>query len=460
MVQGTILVVDDNLDNRRLLRLMLEKAGYSVQTAESGAEALAIYQKHNIDVTLLDLQMPEMDGITTLKNLRQQDANAQVIVITAYGSIERAVAAMKAGALDFLTRPVRREVLIALVEKGLDLGRIMAENKRLQDEVGNRYDFSQLIGRSRQMQQVLALAGEASKRDVTVLITGESGVGKEVLARAIHYNSNRRSGPFFALNCAAITETLMESELFGHERGAFTGADRRKQGLLDQAGRGSLLLDEIGDMPLTAQAKLLRVIENREMIPVGGTQTIKVETRIIAATNADLRKRVQDKQFREDLFFRLNVLAIQIPPLRERRDDIIPLAKHILGKLARETGKDLPGLSKDAVDFLMEAAWEGNVRELANAIERAVIVSQGNLITAADFPSVMSMPIKTEAVSATSSLDGMKLEDVERTLLLRALERSGNNLTRAARLLGMGRGALRYRLEKHGISPRESNGEV
>jgi DNA-binding NtrC family response regulator len=460
MLQGTILVVDDNLDNRRLLRLMLEKAGYTVQTAESGPEAINLFQKHAIDVVVLDLQMPEMDGITTLKHLRQIETNAQVIVITAYGSIERAVAAMKAGALDFLTRPVRREVLLALVEKGLDLGRIMAENKRLHDEVGTRYDFSQLIGRSRQMQQVISLAGEAAKRDVTVLITGESGVGKEVLARAIHYNSGRRSGPFLALNCAAITETLMESELFGHERGAFTGADRKKQGLLSQAGRGSLLLDEIGDMPLTAQAKLLRVIENREIIPVGGTQPVKVETRIIAATNADLRKRVQEKQFREDLFFRLNVLNINIPPLRERREDIIPLAKHILGKLARETGKDLPGLSKDAVDYLMEASWEGNVRELANSIERAVIVSQGNLITAADFPTMASASTKLDAAHSGPNLDGMKLEEVERTLLLRALERSGNNLTRAARLLGMGRGALRYRLEKHGISPREPNGEV
>jgi two-component system NtrC family response regulator len=213
-------------------------------------------------------------------------------------------------------------------------------------------------------------------------------------------------------------------------------------------------------MPLTAQAKLLRVIENREIIPVGGTQPIKVETRIIAATNADLRKRVQEKQFREDLFFRLNVLNINISPLRERREDIVPLAKHILGKLARETGKDLPGLSKDAVDYLMEASWQGNVRELANSIERAVIVSQGNLITAADFPTMISPMTRVDAVNSTPNLDGMKLEDVERTLLLRALERSGNNLTRAARLLGMGRGALRYRLEKHGISAREPNGEI
>lgn len=460
MAQGNILVVDDNLDNRRLLRLMLEKAGYSVVTAESGPEALTLFQKQPVDVVVLDLQMPEMDGIATLKSIRQMDASAQVIVVTAYGSIERAVGAMKAGALDFLTRPVRREVLLALVEKGLDLARVMAENKRLQDEVGSRYDFSQLVGRSRQMQQVLALAGEAAKRDVTVLITGESGVGKEVLARAIHYNSSRRSGPFFALNCAAITETLMESELFGHERGAFTGADRRKAGLLEQAARGSLLLDEIADMPLTAQAKLLRVIENREIIPVGGTHPVKVEARIIAATNADLRARVQNRQFREDLYFRLNVFAIHIPPLRERREDIIPLAKHILGKLARETGKDLPGLSKDAVDFLMEAPWSGNVRELANSIERAVIVSHGNLITAADFPVQSSQPTVVTSISAAGGLDGMKLEEVERTMLLRALERSGNNLTRAARLLGMGRGALRYRLEKHGISLRDPGGEA
>jgi len=252
----------------------------------------------------------------------------------------------------------------------------------------------------------------------------------------------------------------MDSELFGHEKGAFTGADKRKAGLLEQASKGTLLLDEIGDMPLQAQAKLLRVIENREMIPVGGTRTVRVEARLIAATNAELRRRVHDKQFREDLYFRLNVLAIPIPPLRERREDILPLATKLLERLARETGKDLPGFSQDAVDYLMTSTWEGNVRELANAIERAVIVSRGSLLTAADFPPRSGSFASHDAMAPAAPLtgidsEGMTLEDVERTLLLRALERSGHNLTRAARLLGMGRGALRYRLEKYGISAKE-----
>ena len=438
---------------------MLEKDGYVVFEADSGPTALEIFREHPIDLSLVDLQMPEMDGITLLQRLRELDPNTPVIVLTAFGSIENAVAAMKAGALDFVTRPLRREVLLAMVEKGLDLGQLVAENRRLRDEIGSKYDFSRIIGRSRSMEQVLVLATEAAKRDVTVLITGESGVGKEVLARAIHFNSSRRGGPFFALNCAAIAESLMESELFGHEKGAFTGADRRKPGLLEQAAKGTILLDEIGDMPLPAQAKLLRVIENREIIPVGGTRAVRVQARVIAATNADLRKRVHDRQFREDLYFRLNVLSIHIPPLRERREDIIPLAQHVLTRLSRETGREVPGLSPDAVDYLMRAPWEGNVRELANAIERAVIVSKGRVLSAADFPSLYAGPTPVDGlvtqVEPPAAIEGLKMEEVERSTLLRALERSGNNLTRAARLLGMGRGALRYRLEKYGLSARE-----
>ncbi len=439
---------------------MLEKEGYGVHAVESGTAALEYCREQAVDLSLVDLQMPEMDGIALLQRLREQNPNAQVIVITAYGSIEKAVAAMKAGALDFITRPVRREVLLALVEKGLDLGQLVAENRRLRDEVGGKYDFSQLVARSPAMEQVISLGTEAAKRDITVLITGESGVGKEVLARAIHYNSNRRSGPFFALNCTAITESLVDSELFGYEKGAFTGADRRKPGLLEQASKGTLLLDEIGDMPLTAQAKLLRVIENREIIPVGATRPVRVEARLIAATNVDLRKRVQEKQFREDLYFRLNVLAIHIPPLRERREDIIPLARHVLNRLSRETGKEVPGLSEEGVEYLMRAPWEGNVRELANAIERAVIVSRAALLTAADFPELGGYPLNDRAIQANDMAavaEGMKMEEVERTMLVRALERSGNNLTRAARLLGMGRGALRYRLEKYGITAKDSD---
>ena len=447
MSKGCVLVVDDDADNRRILEYMLQRDGYTVRSAPSGRQALKIFDEHQIDLALLDLSMPEMDGITLLKRLRQEDASVQAIVVTAHGSVERAVEAMKAGALDFLTKPVRSEVLLAQVEKALAMKTLVAENRRLRAAVENTYDFSQLVAVSPQMQKVVRLAEEAAQREVIVLITGESGAGKEVMARAIHYNSARRNGPFFAVNCAAIPDTLVESELFGYEKGAFSGAQQRKAGLLEQAATGTLLLDEIGDLPLAAQAKLLRVIETREMIPVGGTQPVRVAARLMAATNAELRQRVRAKQFREDLFFRLNVFPIHIPPLRDRRKDILPLASRILDDLARKTAKQLPGFSQDAVNYLLNASWEGNVRELANAIERAVIISRGNLITAADFPSENPIPQAEVALPA----EGIDLPRMERALLLQALERAGNNLTRAARLLGIGRGALRYRLEKHGI---------
>jgi DNA-binding NtrC family response regulator len=450
MSKGCILVVDDTPDNRRILQVALRRAGYNVRTAGSGREALKIYNENQIDVALIDLSMPEMDGITLLKELRQSNGNLQAIVITAYGSVERAVEAMKAGALDFLTRPVRNQVLLAQIEKALALNALVAENRRLREAVGGKYDFSRLVARSPQMQKVLRLAEEAARREVILLITGESGVGKEVVARAIHYNSERHSAPFFALNCAAIPETLVESELFGYEKGAFSGAHQRKSGLLEQAAQGTLLLDEIGDLPLPAQAKLLRVIETREMIPVGGTQPVKVAARLMAATNADLRQRVRAKQFREDLFFRLNVFPIHIPPLRERREDILPLAALILERLAHETGKDLPGFSQDAVDYLMRAPWEGNVRELANAIERAVIISRGNLIAASDFPSEHTLP----PVDAGLPPSGIDLNEVERNLLVQAMDRTGNNLSSAARLLRIGRGALRHRLAKYGLAAK------
>ena len=447
MSKGCVLVVDDDADNRRILGYMLQRDGYTVRSAASGRQALKIFEEQQVDLALLDLSMPEMDGITLLKRLRQEDASVQAIVVTAHGSVERAVEAMKAGALDFLTKPVRSEVLLAQVEKALAMKTLVAENRRLRAAVENTYDFSQLVAVSPQMQKVVRLAEEAAQREVIVLITGESGAGKEVMARAIHYNSARRNGPFFAVNCAAIPDTLVESELFGYEKGAFSGAQQRKAGLLEQASTGSLLLDEIGDLPLAAQAKLLRVIETREMIPVGGTQPVRVAARLMAATNAELRQRVRDKQFREDLFFRLNVFPIHIPPLRDRRKDILPLASRILDDLARKTAKQLPGFSQDAANYLLNASWEGNVRELANAIERAVIISRGNLITAADFPSESPIPQAEVALPA----EGIDLPRMERALLLQALDRAGNNLTRAARLLGIGRGALRYRLEKHGI---------
>ena len=446
MTNAPILVVDDNSDNRRLLEYMLRRGGYLSRLAASPQEALSSYDV-TMPVAILDLTMPGMDGIELFRRLRQVNPSLQAIVVTAYGSVERAVEAMKAGAMDFLSKPVTSEVLLALVEKALTMSSLVAENQRLREAVEGKYDFSNLVARSAAMQRVLPLIQEAARCDVIVLITGESGAGKEVLARSIHYNSARSNLPFFAINCAAIPEQLVESELFGYEKGAFSGAQQRKAGLLEQAAEGTLLLDEIGDLPLPAQAKLLRLIETKEMIPLGATQAVKVRARIMTATNADLRERVRARQFREDLFFRLNVFPIHIPPLRERREDILPLASRILSRLAQETGKEHPGFSQDAVDYMLRVRWEGNVRELANAIERAVIISRGNLIAAEDFPLE---PATLERASQVA-VQGLDLSSTERAMLLQALDRSGNNLSRAARLLGIGRGALRYRLEKHGI---------
>jgi DNA-binding NtrC family response regulator len=443
-------VVDDYPDNLQLLEIMLSRAGYEVRTALSGFEALQMFGARRPDLCLLDLQMPEMDGITLLGELRRIDPAVPSIVVTAFGSIEVAVRAMKSGAADFLTKPVRRDQLLRAVAQYV-VGPKAAAGRRSAEP-------HQPIARSAKMLRVLSLAAEAAVTDAIVLITGESGVGKEVVARFIHERSERRGGPFFALNCASLNESLVESELFGHERGAFTGADRRKAGLLEQAASGTLLLDELGDMPLGIQAKLLRVIETREMLPVGGTQPVQVKARLIAATNHDLRQRAERREFREDLYFRFNVFTIEVPPLRERREDILPLALHVLEQMAVATGKDLPGLSQDAVDYVSTAPWKGNVRELVNAIERAAIVSRGSLITAADFPRSSAAPIAVAPVAAPrSSLGplradgGNRMDDIERRVLVDALERSGYNVSRAARILGMGRGALRYRMQKHGI---------
>ncbi len=452
MEKPCVLVVDDNPDNRRILEITLERAGYIPRCVASGAEALQAHSEDQMAIGLLDLSMPVMDGLALLRLLRERDPSFQAIVVTAHGSIERAVEAMKAGATDFLTKPVRSEVLLAQLEKAVHLTSLVQENRRLRAAVGGRYDFSNIISRSRAMAEVIHLAREAAQREVTVLITGESGVGKEVLARAIHYNSERSAKPFFGINAAAIPEALMESELFGYERGAFSGAQQAKEGLLHQANGGTLLLDEIGDVPISVQAKLLRVIETREVIPLGGTKPTSFTARLIAATNVDLRQRARDRLFREDLFFRLSVFPIHVPPLRERREDILPLAQGILANLAQQVGKDVPGFSNEATDYLHSAPWEGNVRELANAIERAVIVSRGQLIAANDFPQYLGSVERPTAPPAVAVGTDLDLTEAERSMLLKALQRAGNNLSEAARILGIGRGALRYRLDKYGIA--------
>jgi two-component system NtrC family response regulator len=463
MEKGAILIVDDNEDDRVLLERPLRKAGYQVRMVESAHQALEAYASERPDLCITDQAMPGMDGVSLVGELRRRDPTAQVIMLTGHGSIDRAVEAMRAGAIDFLTKPVDQAVLLARIDKALALEEVLTENRNLREEIRRRFDFSSLVAESEQMKRVLALAEQAAQHEVTVLITGESGVGKEVLARAIHYNSRRSTGRFFALNCAAIAENLVESELFGHEKGAFTGADRKKEGLLEQAARGTLLLDEIGDLPLPVQAKFLRVIDAREMIRVGGTQPLRVDARLIAATNAELRDLVEARKFREDLYFRLNVFAIHIPPLRERREDILPLARHSLSRLAREMGKEPPSFSADAIHHMLSASWPGNVRELSNAIERAVIVCREAVITAADFPpdprAGRNPPAPAPAAVPVPSANVHDIrraaEQMERDALLKALAEARNNLSEAARRLGIGRGALRYRLERLGIVSKD-----
>jgi len=466
--KGTILIVDDNDDDRMLLARPLRKAGYHVELSPTGAAALELYAEQRFDLCIVDQAMPEMDGLSLLAALRECDPTAQIIIFTGYGSIDRAVEAMRRGAVDFLTKPVEPEVLLTRIDKALAMDAVLAENRSLRAEVTKKFDFPNLVAEAPETRNVLALAAQAADHDVTVLITGESGVGKEVVARAIHYNSTRRSGSFFAFNCAAISESLVESELFGHERGAFTGADRRKEGLIEQAAKGTLLLDEIGELPLAAQAKLLRVIDTREMIRVGGTRAVRVPARLIAATNRNLPQEVGKGHFREDLYFRLNVFAIHIPPLRERRADIMPLAEHFLKRLGQETGKEVKGFSDDAVRHLGAAAWPGNVRELANTVERAVIVNRSGLITAKDFPPPPDFA-PNPVLPATQSGQPANVDDVqraagamERDLLLNTLERAGNNISEAARILGMGRGALRHRMAKYDINPggRDPSGSL
>jgi two-component system, NtrC family, response regulator HydG len=454
--KGRVLVVDDLADNRHLMEIILSRAGYEVCLAASGADALGLVVSHPPDLCLVDLQMPGMDGLALLRELRHVAPHVPAIVVTAFGSIDVAVRAMRAGAVDFLSKPVRSGQVLRAVQKHWRDG--AADESQTTASAPARP--SPPIASSPRSLHVLALAEEAAGVDATVLITGESGVGKEVVARLIHERSARRNGPFFALNCAAISESLVESELFGYERGAFTGADRRKAGLLEQAAAGTFLLDEVGDMPLSVQAKLLRVIETREMIPVGGTQPIRLEARLIAATNAALPELIAARRFREDLYFRLNMMTIDVPPLRERREDILPIAMRVLEQISRTAGKDIPGLSRDAVDYLTTADWKGNVRELIHAVERAAMVNRGSLITAADFPDEPRMAAPSAALveqsplrsTAGAPVEDLRLEAIERRALSQALQRSGYNVSRAARLLGIGRGALRSRMRRYGLA--------
>jgi DNA-binding NtrC family response regulator len=409
-----------------------------------------------------DLKLPGMDGLEFLQAVKRTDARIPVIVMTAYGTVETAVEAMKAGASDYVLKPFSLEEMKLIVRKELDVHNLREENRSLREALGKRYEFKNIVARSAKMQEVLATVERIAPTNSTVLLGGESGAGKDLIARAIHQHSRRASGPFVKINCTAIPENLLESELFGYEKGAFTGAVSSKPGKFELADKGTIFLDEIGDVPGTIQVKLLRVLQDREFERLGGTKTLKVDVRVVAATNQDLRAALEQGSFREDLYYRLNVVPINIPPLRERKEDIPYLVDHFIERFARGSGKAIRGITPAAQKALMEFHWPGNVRELENIIERAVALSAGDTLDLADIRLDLSpsRPTGGDVTSAAMSVggatafppSGVTLEQFEDDIIKEALRRAGGNKSQAARLLGLSRNALRYRLSKMGVA--------
>ncbi|HXF93920.1 MAG TPA: sigma-54 dependent transcriptional regulator [Nitrospiraceae bacterium] len=453
--EGAVLVVDDDAEMRELVRDVLAERGHQVTTASDGKEALQRLAEGDYAAVLTDLRMKEMQGIELLGEIRRLYPDTGVILMTAFGSVETAVEAMKHGASDYLVKPVKTDELVRVVERVLREAALRREIARLRREVHKEYSFHQILGKSKPMQAVFDLIRRVADSPTNVLITGESGTGKELVAKAIHYNSDRRHAPFVPVNCAAIPEALLESELFGHVKGAFTDAKMDKRGLFEEAHTGTLFLDEISELPIMLQAKLLRAIQEREIRRVGATKPIAVDVRIIAATNLNLAEEVRAKRFREDLYYRLNVIEIRLPPLRERREDIPLLVDAFLKKCAEARGKQVQGVSEAALALLVDYAWPGNVRELENVIERAVTLSRGDKIVPEDLPSAIQgargeRRILDEAVERTLSLEAM-----EKEYILRILEKTGGNKYQAAHILGIDRKTLYRKLGEIESKTRE-----
>ena len=451
---ANILIVEDEPRMRRLLEISLGEDGHTVNTAEDAEKGLAFLRKEAADLVVTDLKLPGMNGLEFLQEGKRLNATLPFIVMTAYGSVETAVDAMKAGASDYVLKPFTMAEMRLVINKELDVQQVRDENQRLKEALGKRYHFQNIVGRSRKMQEVLALVERVAPTHSTVLIGGESGVGKDLIARAIHQNSRRASGPFIKINSTAIPDTLFESELFGFERGAFTGALASKPGKFELADKGTLFLDEIGDVPAAIQVKLLRVLQEREFERLGGTKTLKVDIRMIAATNRDLRAALEEGTFREDLYYRLNVVPIDIPPLREHKEDIPDLVNHFLERFVAENEKEITGMTPAALAVLMEYHWPGNVRQLENSVERAVALAAGPVIDAKDIHLDGGHGRNNATPPAADNFlpAGMTLEQWEDNMVREALRRANGNKSQAARLLGLSRNALRYRLSKLGVA--------
>ena len=448
MKKVKILVVDDETIVRESLCDWLEDVGYQVFTAENGPKALEIIKKEQPGIAITDLMMPGMDGIELMRRAKEIQPNIEVVIITAYGSIPTAIAAMKEGAYDYIEKPFCPERAELLVKKLAEHQELVEENLSLRQRLKDQYRFENIIAKSSKMQRIIEIIKTISKSNATVLITGESGTGKELVARAIHSQSHRRSKSFVAISCAALPESLLESELFGHEKGSFTGAYSQKKGKFEFANGGTLFLDEIGEMSTNIQVHLLRVLEEKEFTRVGGNELIKVDVRVVSATNKDLKMAIEKGEFREDLYYRLNVVAIELPPLRERKEDIPLFSQHFLHKFAQENQKEVTEFSPEAMEFLLNYDWPGNVRELENAIERAVILAKDSLITIPDLPHENMSP--TRLVVA-----GKELREVEKNHILNVLSQTGGNYSEAARILGITRMTLYNRARDYGLSVKK-----
>ncbi len=458
---GTILIIDDNETIREGLAHTVRKMGHESLVAASGDTGVELFKtRADIDFVITDLRMEGMDGVEVLRRIGELAPDVPTMIITAYGTVETAVEAMKLGAFDFLTKPFAPEVVRLKVERALELAmarrarrKLEAQNEYLQGVADRRYELAELVGESEQMQRVFRIIEKVAATDSTVIITGESGTGKELVARAIHKISKRAEGPFITINCGALTETLLESELFGHERGAFTGAIKSKMGRFELADGGTLFLDEIGDVPPSMQVKLLRALQEQEFERVGGESTIKVDVRVVSASNKNLEEEVKNGNFRQDLFYRLHIVPADLPPLRERRDDIPLLANHFIEKLSARVNPKVRSIADDALGRLMAYHWPGNVRELENVIEQALVFAEGETITVSALPAFLQGPASEDKLDVPKEMSLPEiLDDLERQLILKAYKKAKGVKTETARLLGIKTSALYYKLDKYGIS--------
>lgn len=450
-----ILITDDDLAHRVMLKKLLSGWGYNVTEADDGSVAVEDVRKRSFDLILMDIRMMNVSGIEALEQIKQMNPSIPVIIMTAYASVETAVQTLKKGAYDYLTKPLDFDELHMAIERATEHSRLKKENEYLKEKLGEKFDRRNIIGQSAAMVKLLDVVEQVAATQATVLITGESGTGKEIIANAIHFNSHRKNAPFVKINCAALTETLLESELFGHEKGAFTGADRRREGKFVQADGGSIFLDEVSEMSPAMQVKLLRVLQERELTRVGGHDVVKIDVRVIAASNKDLKKEIREGRFREDLFYRLNVVTLDVPPLRERPEDLPLMAQAFLKTFAESNSKTIKGFTPQATKKIAEYSWPGNVRELMNAVERAVVLSRTEMIgedelmfTMADEATFHDGLSSNKRHPATGD-ENLSLEEMEKQRILVVLETCGGNKSEAARRLGITRKTLRLKLDKY-----------